>query len=235
MFIDKEQLSNIKVPYGRVLVELNVVQVEKTTSGIAIVSYADETKSSLLSRWGKVYAVNSNTKYPEKNYSFEGECEVEVGDVVWWDKTSIFEAFKNEVADMRVVYCEDKTYVVIPYNDLVLRERNGEYLGLNDKVIMRPIQKEVSSFLDLSMTSMSKPRRDILEVVHVPSFKGRYKNIQVGNRVVEVYERPVPCRVGDRVHLMNGGSKIVFLEDEINLTLEKHLVYCKSSQIAKVL
>lgn len=235
MEITKEELSKVKVPYGRVLVELPYEQVEETTSGLKIVAYSDELKSALTARSGKVIAINNNVDYPEKNLSFVPEREVEVGDKVWWTQNGIYEVLKNEDSVMKVIRCESKVYVVMNYYELVLRERNGEYLGLNDKVILRPIEKKLeSSLFDLSMTSMAKPDRHILEVVYVPSFKGRYRDIDVNGHVIRNKNMVTRCKVGDKVHLMGQGARLAMLEDELNLTLEKHLHYIKSADIGGI-
>jgi len=171
MKLKKEQIERGKAPYGRVLIHLERLQKETTKSGLEIVTYSDDSIGQFSTRTGIVIDANLDTDIPESNYSFIGECEVQKGDKVWFTQSAIMEIIKLGKAEMNIIESEEDMYVLLNYQDLILRERNGEYLGLNDKVIAKPIQPITSSLLDLSMTSSGKPRQDLLEVVYTPSFK----------------------------------------------------------------
>lgn len=232
MFVEDNSIHKLKVPYGRVLVEIEAFNLDDI---LDVVGFSDETKGQFIARRGIVHYVNPKNDYPEMNLSFKGECEIQKGDIVYWTQSTIMEAFKHELSDMRVIRTESKVLVVIPYYELILRVREGEYIGLNDKVIARGIKRD--SFidgLDYSMTDIGKPRLDRLEVVWTPSFKGGYNDIYVGSKQIVVNDMVTMCKAGDIVRLKYKGAKVAMLEDETNYTLEQGLVYFKSSQIAEI-
>ena len=232
MFVEDNSIHKLKVPYGRVLVEIEAFHLDDI---LDVVGFSDETKGQFIARRGIVHYVNPKNDYSEMNLSFKSECEIQKGDIVYWTQSTIMEAFKHELSDMRVIRTESKVLVVIPYYELILRVREGEYIGLNDKVIARGIKRD--SFidgLDYSMTDIGKPRIDRLEVVWTPSFKGGYNDIYVGSKQIVVNDMVTRCKAGDIVRLKYKGAKVAMLEDETNHTLEQGLVYFKSSQIAEI-
>lgn len=226
MELTRHQLDNLYVRSGRVLIELDELEKTQTSSGVFIKSVSDDSKQAFSARCGKVVRVNSDTDIPVMNYFFHGECEVEEGDVVWWSKDSLVTSLRFFNHEHRIFTCEGKYYVVINYKDLLLRLRDGEYMGLNNRVIVRPIIPNQNSLLDLSMSSVSKPRRDVLEVVYLPSFNGEYKIVS---------DHIVRCEKGNKIRLRNNGSGLNQIEDIMNKKLSEDLYSIESNHITEVL
>lgn len=235
MKISKEQKEKIYPPMGMVVVEVDKLIEEETKSGIAVKTISDDSKSSFSIRHGKLIAANKNTDIPANNYTYFGECEVEKDDIVWWTTSSMMNIVKYGLKETSIIECEDKLLLCLPYRELLLRKRGDEYLGLNDNVIGRTVEKKLSTLLDLSMTDIAKPRRDIMEVVYTPSFVGEYRNLKIGRKEIVINDLITRCEVGDKVLLMNSGSTVGFLEDDYNYVLEKGLVFFKSSTIADII
>lgn len=223
MQLTEEMLSRAAVSKGFVFLKIPELQAEKTESGLYVVAKSDDSIIATLARKGIVVAYNEDTDYAPYNFNYFTPCEVEVGDTVFYSASAIKDLYEHK-DDMRLFECNNEFYAVVPYKFLVLRERNGEYLGLNDTVVMRPIKKKLSSFLYLEDTNMAKPRGDVMEVVYTPSF----------NAVYDTYSRPLRCtkvEVGERVKLVFNGGTVSKLEDSLRLTMGEDLYYVRSCDI----
>ena len=168
--------------------------------------------------------ITYQNKLPEMNYSFQSELELEVGDKVWWSKTCIGTLIKQLRNEVMFLECDDENYIILPYQEMIMRERDGVRVGLNDRILAKLIFPALNSTLDLSMTSLALHIRDEFEVVYTPSFKGYYNN---GRDVIE-------CEVGDRVKVLGGGRSVGELEDEYNLEAGEKLVYFRSADVVGV-
>lgn len=213
---------------GRVLVKMPYVIKESVKVGdvdISLVSKASETKYDLGCRHGEVVSIPSVADIPHLNYAFKSKVEVEPGDTVWWSKNAIGNVILQSKNQTIRFSCEGVEYYIMHYNELLLRKRGDDFLSLNDRIIARVVLPEAHPLFDLSFTSMAKPLKDKFDVVYTPSFDGHY----LGNRTIN------KCSAGDRVFVSRSGSVSAPLEDEMNNTLEKGLVYFRSSDISGII
>jgi co-chaperonin GroES (HSP10) len=221
MKLSKQDIERLRPAEGFVLLRINNVKKTQTDSGLYIPELlAEETRNALLSRKGTVVAISSSTDVPHYNFNWDTDCEIEVGDEVYYSQHAISDIYANP-NKIGAIEVEGDFYATIPYKFLVLRERG--MLGLNDSVFIRPIEKKVDSVLDLSFTTMAKPRGDKMEVVHVPSFTCRYKSGRVSGVV----------GVGDYVNLRGKGATLGRLGSDLRREGED-LYYVKAIDIMGV-
>ena len=99
-----------------------------------IPEYLNGKKNPLFDFWEE----NSVEDYPvDGSMPWQTEMECRTNDLVWIDYVSVFNAEKRE----RTLECEDKTYYLIPYQDIycLMSETRGLKV-LNGWVLVEPIE-----------------------------------------------------------------------------------------------
>ena len=137
-------------------------------------------------------------------YDYFTDCEIEVGDTVYWSIVS----FEN----VTVLVCEGQRYVQIDYHALLIRIRNGKMLPINGNVLLSPVSKETKA-LSYTQTEKITDRWDIVQLSEkIPVSKIARRNGETD------------WEVGDRVILLVNRSPIK-IEGDINKSLDREM-YC---------
>jgi hypothetical protein len=227
MQITKQQLSSMVMREGRVLVKMSYVvkdHLDFSGTKVKLVAKASTTQYDLGCRYGEVVKTPDKADIPYLNYSFKSEVEIEPGDIVWWSQLAIGRIIRSKDKELIHFTCEGDDYYEIHYNELILRKRGDSYMGLNDRVIAKPIMPEAHHMFDLSSTSLGSPVKDKFDLVYIPSFKGSYDN----GRNINL------CEVNQRVLVSQSGNMVGPLEDESNRYFEHELVYFRSADISAI-
>ncbi len=212
---------------GRVLVKMSYVVKEDLDFGgtkVKLVTKASTSQYDLGCRYGEVIKAPDKADIPYLNYSFKSEVEIEPGDIVWWSQLAIGRIIRSKDKELIHFTCEGVDYYEIHYNELILRKRGDSFLGLNDRVVARPVMPEAHPMFDLSSTSLGKPIKDKFDIIYPPSFTGSYDNGRYIN----------PCHAEQRVLVSQSGNMVGPLEDNMNKYFEHELVYFRSADISAV-
>lgn len=137
-------------------------------------------------------------------YDYETECEIQVGDTVFWSIGS-FESCS-------VLVCSGEKFLSINYHKLLIRERDGDILPLNGNVLLTSVSK-VRTALSYTVTDKLSNLWDICQMPEkIPVSK-------IPRRNGEMY-----WEVGDRV-IISVNQSAMKIEGDINKSLDKEL-YC---------
>jgi len=207
------QLEKLGKPLmNKILVEIEDTSSEFTTKGgiIAKSDYDNEawsdsighSVSEFIPRSGKV--INTPRLITAYNYDYHTIREVEIGDIVFWNLICF--------AEMQVISCDGKKYVLCDYHDILIRLRNGVITPINGYVLLRPVSKETTA---LAYTKVQKVT-DYWDIIKMP------ETIPISQ--VERRNSPTEWEVGDRVILMVFQSPFR-IEGALNKVLEEDL-YC---------
>lgn len=209
---------------GRVLVEIDYVEKDSVAIGgqpILLSPLSTLSRSALTVRHGIVYKAPRKGDWKEMNYSFKPKVEVEAGDLVWWNEGAVWNMLKNRSDEEVYFECEDKKYLIIPYQEMMLRKRGNTYLALNDRVVCRQIIPNITSFLDLSHTSLAAPLKDEFIVEVCPSGEGYYNDDK----------KKFEVNIGMRVKVGGGGRMVGSVEGVFDRVLEEEMFYFRTSDI----
>jgi co-chaperonin GroES (HSP10) len=180
--------------------------------GIKLVNAADKESwgdntgyniTEFIVRYGTVVRLPKGI-YPG-SFDYATECELQVGDVVYWNSIS----FKEHLP----MICEDKKYLLVDYHEILLRIRDGEMTPINGNVLLHAIQKEETA---LSYTKVYE-KTEKWKIYKKPE----KKNIELSprNEFTDIWE------VGDTVYILVM-DKPYRIEGYINRNLDEVVYAC---------
>jgi hypothetical protein len=95
-----------------------------------------------MERSGIVIAACDRVEPTEKN-NYETDIEVESGDEVWFSSS----AFATSEREGRLFRIDDRTFIVMDYHRLYMKERNEVSQMLNGYMLLEPVEKKHDSII----------------------------------------------------------------------------------------
>ena len=199
---------------SKILIKVQDTFDEFTTKG-GIIAKSDVNKeawsdseghnlSEFIPRHGEV--VKMPRSINPYGWDYFTDCEIEVGDTVYWSIVS----FEN----VTVLVYEGQRYVQIDYHALLIRIRDGKILPINGNVLFSPVPIE-KKYLDHVVV---EPITDRWTIYQLPE-KVPVSKIARRNGDVSMWSK------GDRViTLLN--KALIKIEGDINKSLDKDLFTC---------
>lgn len=223
IIIDKESLDKLSPRAGWVVLEIPyLLHDEVVTAGglhLNITSISGDAKARNSRKSGVVFAVPDATNGEFGGYrNLDPMVSVAVGDTVWFDYHHITEYLTSvktgQECDTVVMKYEDRYFVLIPYGDLFVGERDGVKFGLNGLIIGRKVKKEKESSLEFK--DEDDPNR--LAVTVLPTIPDdRYYVPRVGDILLfRGTARPVDSELfnGDDIYFIRPQSVCGVLEQK---------------------
>ncbi len=203
--ITLDTIEGFKPLNGLVLIG-NPTSTEKTTSGLFIVGKQEDHVKVI----NEVIAVPDTAKCSE----WETEMLLVVGDKVLVNYLSIIKAEEIMVGDV--------TYLLVPYEKIILIKREDELVLLNGYVLLEPVTEEVqkSGIIILLQTAKQASKRGIVRHMGIPN--KRYTD--------ETHTDEIDIKLGDMVGLKHGyNSK---LESSYHQTIGDYWVVQRRNIVA---
>lgn len=149
-----DDILNSKPLYGKVLIEtfsrnstLSYGSLDLHVKVGQAMGASDRTATGdgeHMERSGRVIAACDGVKPTEKN-NYETDIEVEPGDEVWFSSS----AFATSEREGRLFKVDDRTFIVMDYHRLYMKERDGVSQMLNGYMLLEPVEKYRDSIIEL--------------------------------------------------------------------------------------
>jgi co-chaperonin GroES (HSP10) len=195
------------VPNNKVLVRIVQKNVDRRTKGgIYLISPTDTSWQPDVhaDRWGKVVQVPSHLK-TEKNHLWTTTCELQIGDLVWWDMMI------SESAD--TIITPTYTYLLLDYFCLHVAKSDNKITPINGYQMFTLVSDESTSPLAIK-TGRSDARYGVLK------HKGSLNKYLFDG-----------CNDDERIQV---GDKCVFKLPPIMLEAEYHAVFGEKLRISQL-
>lgn len=210
--IPEKDIDKIKLPPdgNNVIIEITERSKDKKTIGGVLVGFNEDVvyaeglgshAADVAESWGTVFKAPEELYYRERLYSsmpWKTEIEIKEGDTVWF---SYYESVNCDV-----MLCGDRTFYVIPYQNLYVAKRDNEIITLNGYCLCEPIP-------DINDSPYAIDTREYKKDRVIIRYKGGPNDAYQPNDVTYgTYNNDdIEIEVGDEV-LLRHNCPLVFLE-----------------------